>query len=134
MVEKKKSTDYFPELEYRFFPIVFEEKTMEGIQGPVYQPSGRLLDLGESRTAKVRDEGGEIFHDGDTPMFKDSKREFDLGDADVEDWEAEEMKKSKPKVYGQIACPKCGGEIPITSRKRPLSIECPGCGKKGRID
>lgn len=32
-----------------------------------------------------------------------------------------------------IPCVRCGYKIKITSRKRPLKIECPKCGKKGTL-
>jgi hypothetical protein len=54
MADKKaKDVDYFPDFNYRFFPIVFEEKAMEGIQGPVYAPSGEIMDLEGTRTVEI---------------------------------------------------------------------------------
>jgi DNA-directed RNA polymerase subunit RPC12/RpoP len=32
-----------------------------------------------------------------------------------------------------IDCPACGGEIEVPSKKRPIKIECPKCGKKGTL-
>jgi len=32
-----------------------------------------------------------------------------------------------------IPCVRCGSKIKVTSRKRPIKIECPKCGKKGTL-
>jgi len=46
--------------------------------------------------------------------------------------------KKKPKEEEEdesemIDCPACGGEIEVPSKKRPIKIECPNCGKKGTL-
>jgi DNA-directed RNA polymerase subunit RPC12/RpoP len=33
-----------------------------------------------------------------------------------------------------VECYKCGGDVPLTSTKRPLLITCPQCGTKGMIE
>jgi predicted RNA-binding Zn-ribbon protein involved in translation (DUF1610 family) len=45
-------------------------------------------------------------------------------------------KKEKKKEADEeqtIDCPACGGDITVTTKKRPLKIECPSCGKKGTL-
>jgi len=39
-------------------------------------------------------------------------------------------KKDEEQV---IDCPACGGAITVETKKRPLKIECPSCGKKGTL-
>lgn len=121
MAEKNKKVDYFPDLEYRFYPIIFDAKEMEGIQGPVYRPSGEVMDLGDSKTVGM-EAPEEVFHDGDAKVYQLSEDEFDPDDIEEE------------VVYGYVPCSKCGTQIPITSEKRPLKIKCPGCGKKGKLE
>jgi molecular chaperone DnaK len=55
-------------------------------------------------------------------------------DKEKETEEKEKPKKEKPSAK-VIKCPdkECDGKIKITSSKRPLSIECPKCGKKGTL-
>ena len=106
LVAEKKHTDYFPELEYRYFPIIFEEKSIEGIQGPVYQPSGRIMNLGEADRIEPKSDAGEIFHEESAGVYEDSGKQFKLGEKEVENWDEESPKE---KVYGTIPCPKCGG-------------------------
>ncbi|MGA1848583.1 MAG: hypothetical protein ACMUHB_04505 [Thermoplasmatota archaeon] len=123
MADESKKRDYFPDLDYRFFPIIFKQTEMEGIQGPVYRPSGQVLDLGDSNTIEIG-EPQEVFHDGDAKVMELSTEEFDIS---TREDEAEE-------VLGYIPCPKCDTPIPITSNERPLKIKCPSCGKKGKIE
>ena len=35
---------------------------------------------------------------------------------------------------GAVECVECGGDVPVTSSKRPLLITCPGCGTKGVVE
>jgi molecular chaperone DnaK len=45
-------------------------------------------------------------------------------------------KKEKKKEEDEeqtIDCPACGGAITVETKKRPLKIECPSCGKKGTL-
>ncbi len=121
MAEEKTKTDYFPDLEYRFFPVVFDEKEMEGIQGPVYRPSGELMDLGETKTVGM-ERPTEVFHDGDAKVYELSTQEMDIN------------KEIKGSALGSIPCPNCGNMIDITSEKRPLKIKCDSCGKKGKLE
>lgn len=119
--EKKK--DYFPDFDYRFFPIVFKETEMEGIQGPIYRPSGQVLDLGDMKTVGM-EAPEEVFHDGEAKVYELSHEELDL----------ETAAKKGPDVVGYIPCPACDTPIPITSEERPLKIKCPRCGKKGKLE
>ena len=129
MTEKKKtSVDYFPDFNYRYFPIVFEEKEMEGIQGPVYTPSGEVLSLGENDTISVP-EPTEVFHDGDAKVYELETKMMDFGNASVE----KEKVAEAPAVLGYIPCPNCNNPIGITSNERPLKIKCGKCGKKGTL-
>lgn len=121
MADDKKKTDYFPDFDYRFFPIKFEGKEMEGIQGPVYSPSGEILHLGDEKIVSV-EEPQEVFHEGDAGVYELSTGEMDLDNA------------VKDEILGYVPCPKCAAQIPITSEERPLKIKCPKCGKKGRLD
>ncbi len=121
MAEEKKKVDYFPDLEYRFYPIIFNAKEMEGIQGPVYRPSGEVMDLGDVDTVGM-EAPAEVFHEGDAKVYELSNTEFDPDTIQEE------------TVYGFVPCSKCNTQIPITSEKRPLRIQCPGCGKKGKLD
>ena len=123
LADDKKKRDYFPDFEYRFFPIVFKETEMEGIQGPVYRPSGQMLDLGDADVVGM-EEPVEVFHDGEAKVYELSEQELDL----------EEKVVDAPDVLGYIPCPACETPIPITSNKRPLKIKCPSCGKKGKLD
>ena len=123
MADEKKKRDYFPDFEYRFFPIVFKETEMEGIQGPVYRPSGQMLDLGDADIVGM-EQPEEVFHDGEAKVYELSEQELDL----------EEKVVDAPDVLGYIPCPACETTIPITSNKRPLKIKCPNCGKKGHLD
>jgi hypothetical protein len=123
LADDKKKRDYFPDFEYRFFPIVFKETEMEGIQGPVYRPSGQVLDLGDADVVGM-EEPQEVFHDGEAKVYELSEAELDLDEKVVE----------APNVLGYIPCPACETPIPITSNKRPLKIKCPKCGKKGKLD
>jgi hypothetical protein len=123
LADEKKRRDYFPDFEYRFFPIVFKETEMEGIQGPVYRPSGQMLDLGDADVVGM-EEPVEVFHDGEAKVYELSEQELDLDEKVVE----------APEVLGYIPCPACDTPIPIKSNKRPLKIKCPNCGKKGTLD
>ena len=40
-----------------------------------------------------------------------------------------------PDMQGvtSVGCYNCGGQVPITSDVRPLSITCPSCGAQGEI-
>ena len=120
MAEEKKAKDRFPDFEYRLFPIVFKETEMEGIQGPVYRPSGEIMHLDKTQTIEIS-EGGEVFHDGDAKVYEISDKQFDLESANRE-------------VIGHIPCPACNTPIPITTNERPIRIRCPKCGKKGKIE
>jgi DNA-directed RNA polymerase subunit RPC12/RpoP len=119
--DKKKKTDYFPDFDYRLQPIVFDDKEMEGIQGPVYRPSGEIMHLGDSDTVRM-EQPAEVFHDGDAKVYELSGSEFDLESA------------KEDQVLGYVPCPKCDSQIPIKSEKRPLKIRCPNCGKKGKLE
>ncbi len=121
--EEKKKKDFFPDFEYRFFPIIFKESEMEGIQGPVYRPSGQILDLGDAETVGM-EAPTEVFHEGESKVYELSTGELDLEDKVVD----------APDVLGYIPCPACESPIPITSNNRPLKIKCPKCGKKGKLD
>ena len=33
-----------------------------------------------------------------------------------------------------MECVECGGDVPVTSPKRPLLITCPSCGTKGVVE
>jgi hypothetical protein len=121
LADEKTKTDYFPDFEYRFFPIIFDESEMDGIQGPVYRPSGEVMHLGDTKTVEL-EQPGEVFHDGDAKVYELSSSEMDL-DGPV-----------KETVLGYLPCPNCDTQIPITSEKRPLKIRCPNCGKKGKLE
>ena len=123
LADDKKKRDYFPDFEYRFFPIVFKETEMEGIQGPVYRPSGQMLDLGDVDTVGM-EAPVEVFHDGEAKVYELSEQELDLDERVVD----------APDVLGYIPCPACETPIPITSNKRPLKIMCHKCGKKGKLE
>ncbi|MGA1865977.1 MAG: hypothetical protein ACMUFK_00755 [Thermoplasmatota archaeon] len=123
MAEEKKRKDYFPDFEYRYFPIIFKETEMEGIQGPVYRPSGQVLELGDTKEVGM-EAPQEVFHDGEAKMYSLSQEEFDLESSD----------SRAPEAVGYIPCPACGTPIPITTDERPLKIKCPNCGKKGRLE
>ncbi|MEA3559188.1 MAG: hypothetical protein U9R75_08055 [Candidatus Thermoplasmatota archaeon] len=124
MADKKKK-DYFPDFEYRYFSIEFKETEMEGIQGPVYRPSGQVMDLGETKTIEMNETTAEVFHDGEAKVYELGTDEFSL----------EEEKVSKePIPVGFIPCPNCDSPIPIMSEKRPLKIKCPSCGKSGKLE
>jgi hypothetical protein len=119
MAEEKKFKEYFPDFQYRFFPIVLDEREVEGIQGPVYRPSGELLKFGEADTIEIK--GSEpVFHDGDAKVMDLSTEEFDLN-----------KHLSEQKVLGYIPCPACKANIPITSEKRPLKITLLSGGFQG---
>jgi len=132
MPEEKKIMDMFPDFTYRFFPISHRERSMEGIQGPVYTPSKQVLDLGDTPTVEIS-ESGPVFHDGDAKVYELETKEFDIGMKadDMQVWNPNERKEEK--VIGYLPCPKCSSNIPITSEKRPFSFTCPGCGKKGKL-
>jgi hypothetical protein len=121
MAEEKTKTDYFPDFEYRFFPVIFDENEMEGIQGPVYRPSGEVMHLGDTKTVGM-EEPAEVFHDGDAKVYQLSDQEMDLEEGE------------KDEVLGYVPCPGCSSQIPVTSEERPLRIECPSCGKKGKLE
>jgi len=123
LADEKKKRDYFPDFEYRFFPIVFKETEMEGIQGPVYRPSGQVLDLGDTKVVGM-EAPEEVFHDGEAKVYELSNQELDL----------EDQFRKGPDVLGYIPCPACETPIPITSDERPLKIKCPRCGKKGKLE
>ena len=131
MVEqKKKVVDLFPDLEYRFFPLVQKETQLDGIQGPVYQPSGRLLDLDNSKTINMA-EATEVFHDGDAKTYDLSSSEFSLEDSgEMKLWDQIEKEE---QILGYVPCPACSAKIAVTSEKRPLDIQCMKCGKKGKL-
>ncbi len=38
-----------------------------------------------------------------------------------------------PPALSHVNCYNCGGQVPITSSERPLSITCPSCGTRGEI-
>ncbi len=129
MEEQKKVRDLFPDLEYRFFPLIQKETTLEGIQGPVYQPSGKLLELDETRTVRMP-EPTEVFHDGDAKVYDLSTSEFSLeGSGEMKLWD----QIDKEKILGYVPCPACKARIAVTSEKRPLDIQCLECGKKGKL-
>ena len=121
MPEEKTKTDYFPDFEYRFFPVIFNESEMEGIQGPVYRPSGEVMHLGDTETVGM-EQPAEVFHEGDAKVYELSSSEMDLNEQTPED------------VLGYKECPNCGTQIPIKSDKSPLKIQCPSCGKKGKLE
>ena len=123
MVDEKKKKDFFPDFEYRFFPIIFNESEIEGIQGPIYRPSGQILDLGDADIVGM-EAPVDVFHDGETKVYELSDSELDLEDKVVD----------APDVLGYIPCPACESPIPITSNDRPLKIKCPKCGKKGKLE
>lgn len=123
--DKKKTVDYFPDFSYRFYPIKFEEKSMEGIKGPVYSPSGEILDLGEADTVEP-EASGEIFHEESDGVYELEEKTVDFEDAPVE--------KKEEKIIGYVPCPKCKANIPVTSEERPLKIKCPECGKTGTLN
>lgn len=123
MADDKKKKDYFPDFEYRFFSIEFKETEMEGIQGPVYRPSGQVMDLGETKTVEMN-EPQEVFHDGEAKVYELKTEEYTLEDKVSDD----------PIPVGYIPCPNCDSPIPIMSEERPLKIKCPNCGKKGKLE
>jgi hypothetical protein len=131
MAEETK-IDHFHDFNDRFFPITRSEKAMDGIQGPVYTPSRQVLDLGDTPVIEIG-ESGPVFHDGDAKVYDLQTKEFDIGIAPekMEVWDPKAKKEEK--VLGQMPCPKCNTNIPITSDKRPLTIVCPGCGRKGKL-
>ncbi len=120
MTEEKKFKEFFPDFEYRFFSIVLTEKEIEGIQGPVYRPSGEILQLDKSDTVEIKEQG-EVFHDGKAKVYELSGDEMDVGE-------------KKEKIVGYIPCPACATAIPITTNERPIKITCPHCGKKGKLE
>ncbi|MBN1391107.1 MAG: hypothetical protein JXA22_10750 [Candidatus Thermoplasmatota archaeon] len=123
MSEETKKRDLFPDFEYRYFPIIFKETEMEGIQGPIYRPSGQILDLGNTNIVGM-EAPTEVFHDGEAKMYSLSQEEFDL----------EASTGKTPEILGYIPCPACDTPIPITTNERPLKIKCPSCGKKGKLE
>ena len=75
------------------------------------------------------DEGEVEFED----IEDDSKDEDDEAGEESKDDETEEDEDEDEEAVDETTCPRCGGKVPITSTKRPLSIKCPSCGKKGRL-
>ncbi|UCH88012.1 MAG: hypothetical protein JSV49_07000 [Thermoplasmata archaeon] len=74
--------------------------------------------------------------------FEIDEAEIEFEEVEEESFEPEEDKKKEPEeeavdeddnAADETTCPRCGGKVPITSTKRPLSIKCPSCGKKGRL-
>jgi len=132
--EKKRTVDLFPDFNYRFFPISHTEKTMEGIQGPVFTPSRQVLDLGDMPTVEI-EESAPVFHDGEAKVYDLETKEFDIGikAEEMQVWDPTKQKKEE-KVLGYLPCPKCQTNIPVMSEKRPLTIVCPGCGRKGKLE
>jgi len=41
--------------------------------------------------------------------------------------------KKRKKPIKKIKCPKCKGKIPVFTNKRPITVECPQCGKRGTL-
>ncbi len=121
MANEKKKMDYFPDFEYRYYPIVFDDKEIEGIQGPVYRPSGEILHLGDADTVGM-EAPKEVFHEGDAKVYELSTGELDLESSKEE------------KILGYVPCPACDTQIPIMTEDRPVKIKCPNCGKKGKLD
>ena len=119
--EKGKTVDYFPDFTYRFYPIKFDEKSMEGIKGPVYSPSGEVLEFGETETVEP-EASGDIFHEDDSKVYEMEEKTLDFGDAPVE--------HKEEKIIGYVPCPKCKANIPVKTEKRPIKIKCPECKRK----
>jgi len=45
--------------------------------------------------------------------------------------------KDGPKSKGNmshIECPKCGSAVPVHSTERPITVQCPNCGAKGKLE
>ena len=92
--------------------------------------------------------------EAEEPESEDAEVEFEIDEGEVEFEEVEdeeeekkeageeETKEDEPEpeeesddeeAVDETTCPRCGGKVPISSTKRPLSIKCPSCGKKGRL-
>jgi len=71
--------------------------------------------------------------------FLDALKTFKEQREDADDEEKGEENKSDDKSSEEkeplktVECPQCWGPIPIYTEKRPLNIECPNCGAKGKI-
>jgi hypothetical protein len=105
---------------------------MDGIQGPVYTPSRQVLNLGDTPVVEIN-ESAPTFHEEEAKVYDLETKEFDIGikAEDMKVWDPKAKKEEK--VLGHMPCPKCNSNIPITSEKRPLTIVCPGCGRKGKL-
>jgi len=54
-----------------------------------------------------------------------------LGEEKAEEEPEPEEKEKEPLHY--IECPKCGADVPVYTKDRPITIECSTCGAKGRL-
>ncbi len=83
-------------------------------------------DEGETEAAVVDGEEAEA-EPTETETMEEDEAE-DAGDTDEDDDDEDDGGDT-----GDMACPKCGGPVPVETSERPLIIECPDCGSKGRL-
>ena len=50
------------------------------------------------------------------------------------DWDNEEEETAVPKQIVKVRCHNCKRPITITSSERPITVTCPNCGAKGRLE
>jgi KaiC/GvpD/RAD55 family RecA-like ATPase/ribosomal protein S13 len=48
--------------------------------------------------------------------------------------DAELAAQAATQSISHIECPKCGSAVPVTSTERPLTVQCPSCGAKGKLE
>jgi predicted RNA-binding Zn-ribbon protein involved in translation (DUF1610 family) len=75
---------------------------------------------------------GTLRADVELPPPPGKKKEGEKGEAA----EGKEEKPAKEEEGGEattIDCPKCGAEIKVESKERPIKIKCPKCGAKGTL-
>jgi len=112
-------------------------RDLKGIKKSVEE----LTEISQSLFSEIYDRTGRDFESeveemaarptmGKEPEKKPERRKRrDKKDYDFELIDEEE-EEGPPMM---IPCVRCGYKIKVTSRKRPLKIECPKCGKKGTL-
>ena len=102
-----------------------------------------LTEISQSLFSEIYDRTGRDFESeveevasrpamGEEPERKKPERKRERK-AKAKEYDFELIDEEEEESAMTISCVRCGYKISVKSRKRPLKIECPKCGKKGTL-
>lgn len=126
--EMPSEADVVPEAGESSMEPFDEQESLEKAESIRRKKSIRGTFLDEDMFGEEIDEWSEE----EEEEYEEEEEDYEEPDIEDEEWDIEEVEEEEEEPYKIIRC-KCGGEIPIYTRKRPARFECPECGRTGTL-